>query len=143
MKKQLEQIGSMNETSKSILSYLFSRKRFRDTSNIVTYKVKLIQAGYKVNPDDYRQFWTQLEKNGFGTLKGKIFKWAHNFRKLEEPKVAINKVSNLSAAERLLFIPTLSGNHHFEVKLPNEQLTESEINNITRALRTIQRKDLL
>lgn len=141
MKKLLEQIGNINETSQQILKYLHTRKRFRNTSNIVTYKVKLIQAGYKINPDDYRNFWSELQKQGFGTLKEKIFTWSYNFRNLEERKVSIPKKEPVQpAAQRLIFIPTMSG-HEFEITLP-ARLSESDIQNISRVLRKIQRREL-
>lgn len=141
MKKVLEQIGSSNETSKNTLAYLYNRKRFRNTSNIVTYKVKMIQSGCKINPDDYRNFWNELQKQGFGTLKDKIFTWSYNFRKLEQPKVTMmKKEQSLPAAQRLVFIPTMSG-HEFEITLPPE-LSESDIQNISRVLRKIQRREL-
>lgn len=140
MKKELEKIGTANETSKAIMAFLMSRQRFRDTSNIVTYKVKLIQAGYKINPVDYSNFWKQLEAQGFGKLSGKIFNWSFNFRNLDKPKVAINARKDVPAPSRLIFIPLMNGKD-FQISLP-EGTTDTDINNITRILTKVKNREL-
>lgn len=145
MKKKLQQIGNSTDTAKNIMKYLGKRKRFRSTSDVVKYKLHMLQAGDKINPTDYFKFWADLEVAGLGKLEGKIFKWNHNFRMLEdvkEPRVYIKKAINeiRLSAERLVFVPLLSG-HDFEAKLPTN-LTDNDIEAIIRALRTASKLEV-